>query len=636
MADRPEPPEAASKDPRHRTWEERTQVDVHEFMSRVAREEPAWNRLEGETAKQFAAFELYRQLSPSDRTVAAVARALNSRSMNKLYQWCGNNHWRARALAWDEHQAVVQQRAAEQAIRSMTEDHCRSLEYVTAIANLHLDRTLRQLRSQATTDENFVPDFLDAKDIISWVKNAQTLEVSARQRNLELTNPNRHVGSNLTGPGGKPNSLEAWHKTYVEPERTFVPHKKQRAMIHSTARFVVSVAGVQSGKTSGTAIKFWKRILSDRRELRRQGEVGFYWLIAPNSIVGEVMREAFVQFAPPGEIVGHNKTEQTWTLSDGGRVQFRSAEKSETLVARRLDGAWLDEFTLMKPGIWLTSLRQRFVTRQGWCLFSGTPRGKNWAWDEIWRRCLRTDDISDPDYEGFTWHSEENPLIPQEEIEAAKRQLPIAYFNREYRAAWESFHGQIYQAWSTAHQIKGLASKPMPLGTYTVMGVDWGFAAPGCVVVVRVLPGGQRHIVEEVYAADQLPSWWNAKIEELWRKHRVKTIWADPEDAGRIAELKTLGMPIKRANNEVHRGIRTVAKLINQALLMADKKKCPVTCQQLEAYHWKENRRGVRSEHPAKENDHACDAVRYAVQSDEEGERVQETSGYGSAKKPGR
>jgi len=604
-------------------------------MSRVEREEPPWHRLQGEAPKEFAAFEVYRQLAAHERTVTGVARSLNSRSLNKLYRWCSNNHWRARALGWDEHQAEVQQRASEQAIRDMAAAHVRTVEYVQAIANMHLDRQARQIRQLVEADANFVPDYLNPRDLISWVKNAQTLEVESRERTLDLLRSQRNRGgSNLLGPDGRPNSLEAWHQTYVEPERTFVPHKHQREMIHSNARFVVSVAGVQSGKTSGTAIKFWKRILADRKELRRKGEVGFYWLIAPNSIVGEVMREAFVQFAPPGEISVHNKSRQTWELSDGSRVQFRSAEKAETLVARRLNGAWLDEFTLMKPGIWLTSVRQRLVTTDGWALFSGTPRGKNWAWDEIWRRCLVHDDKSDPEYAGFTWHSEENPLIPRDEIESARRQLPEAYFNREYRAAWESFHGQIYQAWSASHQVKGLAARPMPIGTYTVMGVDWGFAAPGCAVVVRVLPNGQRHVVEEVYAADELPSWWNAKLEELWRKHRVRTIHCDPEDAGRIAELRNLGLPVKRANNQVRQGIRTVALAVHQHLLLTDAATAKVTATQLEAYHWKQDSKGVRSEHPAKENDHACDAVRYALHSEETGEFTKETVGYGSNRAP--
>lgn len=604
--------------------------------ARQEREALPWDRLQGETAKQFAAFEVFRQLDASERTVREVMRRQNLRSPRKLYSWCTMNHWRARALAWDEHQAREQQRVAKQALVEMSEAHTRTLQYTQAIVNMHLERVVAQVRQQLEGDPGAVPDYLNARELIRWVHESQHLEAAARNRTLELSGPHGLAGAVASGFAHQQqtNTLEAWRAAYIEPERTFLPHQKQRLLIHSAARFCCAVAGVQSGKTSGTAIAFHKRIQDDAPRLRAKGEAGFYWLIAPNSLVGEVMCEAFESYAPPGMIEGRKGrgSGMTWTLTDGTRVQFRSAEKADTLVARRLHGAWCDEFTLLKRDVWVTSVRQRLVTTNGWCLFSGTPRGKNWAYDEIWRRADQDDDRHDPDYEGFTWWSEENPQISQSEIEAAERQLPAAYFKREYRASWESFHGQIYEDWNhDTMVVRGLRRQLPPFATKVCMGIDWGFGAPGAVVVGRKLPTGAWHVVEEVQRAGKLPSWWNDEIARMWEEHRVTEIYADPEDAGRIAELRALGLPIVPANNAVHQGIRHVASLIKQGLFAVDKG-CPLTAKHLESYHWATDSQGNQREHPVKENDHLPDACRYMTYSEDTVTFEVTQSGYGSAK----
>ena len=349
--------------------------------------------------------------------------------------------------------------------------------------------------------------------------------------------------------------------------------------------------------------------------------------MAPNSIVGETMCEVFATMAPPGEIVETKggsgaKSGKTWVLSDGARVQFRSAEKADTLVARTLHGAWLDEFTLMKPDVWRAGIRNRVSATDGWALFTGTPRGRNWAYEEIWRRGDPDDDAYDHkhrQYSNHTWHSEENPRISPEEVALAKEQLPKAYFEREWRASWESFHGQIYEHWVDKEcSRRGLASLRIPADARAFMGIDWGLANPGAVVVGIQLPGPgpefhRWRIVEEVYAAEQDIDWWEERIASLWKKWKVQAIHCDPEDPARILRLVKQGMPAKKARNRLFPGIYTVSKAIKTRRMLVDVG-CKMVRQQLASYHWEETRHG-RQEKPAKGNDHAADAVRYMLHS---------------------
>ena len=410
---------------------------------------------------------------------------------------------------------------------------------------------------------------------------------------------------------------EDWHNRYVEPERSFIPHAKQREAIKAPERFVVLVAGVQSGKTTGAAVTFWRRIM-EWVKAHEAGRRGFFWMLAPNSIVGEVMCERFEELAPPHWITSRTgqKGDRTWVLRDGSRVQFRSAEHADKLVARTLDGAWLDEFTLMKQEVWLTSVRQRLAATGGWVIFSGTPRGRNWAWEHIWRRTVEGDDSYDPTWRGFTWHSVENPAVSKVEVEAARSQLPPAYFRREWEASWEAFHGQVYEGWGD-HLLVDAMRPPLPTGTVTVIGVDWGFATFGALVVARRYPGGVWEIIEEVMESGKLPAWWTARIIKAWQDHKAHRIWCDPEDPGRIATLVDEGLPAVSANNDVHRGIREVAALVTQGAFRVSKR-CQLLAGQMASYHWKRDKGGQATETPVKENDHLVDAARYAVYSENE------------------
>ena len=553
-----------------------------------------WERLPSETPEQFAAFEVYRKLKPSERSVRRVRDAKGLKTKHRMDTWCSKNRWVSRAAAWDDELARVERMATKEAVKDM--------------ARRHASISINMLSKVAKRLSMLDPSELRPKDIVEFTKAATQLERVSRgdlEERFESEAPEGDVA-------------DEWRTKFIQPEGTFLPHKLQRQAIISESRYIVLVAGVQSGKTAGSGIAFWRRILDEREKLKEKNDIGFYWLIAPNSIVGEVMCEAFEQFAPNGEIVKATgqKSGRTWELRDGTRVQFRSAEKADKLVGRRVHGAWLDEFTLLSKDVWVTSVRQRLATTSGWAIFSGTPRGRNWAWEEVWRRTIASDDKADKEYAGFTWHSKENPAISQAEVESARRQLPPAYFRREWEASWESFHGQVYDRWLPAkHHIDITHSELMRLPAVSVaIGIDWGFATPGAAVVARELADGSWQVIEEVQKQGMLPEWWQEKIAELWKKHHAKVIWCDPEDAARIATLTEEGLPAKRANNDVHRGIRYISSLMQRDMILVDKS-CKVLSNQLTDYHWKQYSGGARSEDPVKENDHLCDALRYAIYS---------------------
>jgi phage terminase large subunit len=90
----------------------------------------------------------------------------------------------------------------------------------------------------------------------------------------------------------------------------------------------------------------------------------------------------------------------------------------------------------------------------------------------------------------------------------------------------------------------------------------------------------------------------------------------DPSAAGLIADMRFAGLAANGANNAVLDGIQLVKSLLavqgDGRPRLTISPKCVNLIAEFESYCWKEGRAGLRDE-PEKANDHAMDALRYAL-----------------------
>lgn len=94
--------------------------------SAATTDEPApWERQPGEWARAHAAFRIFRDLSPAERRVEALAEQTQM-SVRQLYAWAARWDWRARAEAWDDECHRVEDQERLDAIRSMHANHRRA------------------------------------------------------------------------------------------------------------------------------------------------------------------------------------------------------------------------------------------------------------------------------------------------------------------------------------------------------------------------------------------------------------------------------------------------------------------------------------------------------------------------------
>lgn len=96
-----------------------------------------WDRQEGESAKNFEAFCIYRDLGP-DRSCPQVAEKL-SKSVGLMARWCRLYDWVNRAAAWDAEQDRIARKEQLKEIVKMRKRHAQIAEKALEKASLALD-----------------------------------------------------------------------------------------------------------------------------------------------------------------------------------------------------------------------------------------------------------------------------------------------------------------------------------------------------------------------------------------------------------------------------------------------------------------------------------------------------------------
>lgn len=145
-----------------------------------------------------------------------------------------------------------------------------------------------------------------------------------------------------------------------------------------------------------------------------------------------------------------------------GEIWFRTAESPESLAGEGIQGAVLDEYTLMAEIVWTEYVEATLLDYDGWAAFTGVPKGENWA-STLWRSAAERDgwlQIAATTYD--------NPYIPKARIDAIRQNTTADLFRQEYMAQIVADAGSVFRGVAEATLSDG---KPYDTGT-TVLGVD--------------------------------------------------------------------------------------------------------------------------------------------------------------------
>lgn len=128
-------------------------------------------------------------------------------------------------------------------------------------------------------------------------------------------------------------------------------------------------------------------------------------------------------------------------LITGRKIHVRSAENPDTLRGLKLYFAVIDEAAFCKEDIFTKIIRPALSDLKGECVFISTPDGRNHFYD--WYNLGL--DNKDPDWKAWHLTTKDNPTIPPEEIEAARRTLSSFVFKQEFEASFSNSGQEIFK-----------------------------------------------------------------------------------------------------------------------------------------------------------------------------------------------
>lgn len=400
--------------------------------------------------------------------------------------------------------------------------------------------------------------------------------------------------------------------------RHYGAHREQRTFIDDAAPFRAAIAGIGGGKTEVAAFD------GVRHCLRYPG--GKLLVIAPSFRMLErstrrVVRKVLRWW--PGitweEVKSENRIFFPCAIGENGEpseIWFAHAQDAEQL--RGPDAAWffIDEAALCKEDVFLVAqgrIRQPGYSHRGW--IATTPKGQNW----VYRRFVQDRESWPPEkqanYSFHTWPTHDNPLYLYEPEYLSRLEesygVGTDFYRQELLASFITLAGLVYAQFDRGKHC--VAAVPGGVFDEVLAGIDWGLTSPGCIIVIGRV-GECWYVIDEVYERGRILPEWEAEAKQLLSRWKVRRFFADPEDANAIETFRRAGLPIEKADNKRIPGVRAVQSAIAGGRLKFVEPACPNLLAEMGQYHWRETADGkpIEDQDPAKEFDHAMDALRYA------------------------
>lgn len=270
----------------------------------------------------------------------------------------------------------------------------------------------------------------------------------------------------------------------------------------SDRRFVVVLAGAQSGKTCFGPVWLY-------REIQRCGP-GDYMVVTPTypllemKALPEFLR-LFQERLRLGKYVASPSRRFTFsregirrTFGDAAgptRVLFGCATEPESLESATIRGVWCDEAgqRRFRQSAWEAILR-RLALSQGRALLTTTPYDMGW----LKKRFYDAWKAGDPEIDVIQFSSIMNPAFSAAEFERARRDLPEWKFDLFYRGVFTRPAGLIYESFDEERDV--MPRRDVPAHWERFLGVDFGGVHTAAVFVARDPATGRLWVYREYLA----------------------------------------------------------------------------------------------------------------------------------------
>lgn len=416
--------------------------------------------------------------------------------------------------------------------------------------------------------------------------------------------------------------------------------RQLQSLKESTARINIWEGSVRSGKTIASLARFLIYVATS--DIR--GE-----LIVVSRTRDSAARNVFAPLMDPSLFGVHSKYIRYTSGSAYGMILGRrvwvlgSSDIRSENVLRGLTcaGAYVDELTLLREDFFTQLLNRLWEGAQ---LFGTTNPDSPGHWFKVnfLDRCVPGHPQFLPDWKVWKFVLDDNPQLSEARKEAIRRENTGLFFRRNVLGEWVAAEGAIFETFDPDLSL-GFVIPWDNLPTMReliAVGMDYGTSNPTAALLLGLSDEYDQynHSRPNLYAIDEY--YFNSKIEQrelapslqskeiiewLGREHlpmnnrqnmRPRYVILDPSAAPLRTELAQQGLTTTQADNEVIYGVRTMASLVaEKRLIVTDR--CKNLIREMPGYSWDPKQTLLGTDKPIKVNDHAIDALRYAITTTE-------------------
>lgn len=417
------------------------------------------------------------------------------------------------------------------------------------------------------------------------------------------------------------------------------PHRKQRQVLVSPARYKVLNWGRRSGKSTLAAT----HTLTEA--LKRQGN---YYICAPTyKQAKSIYWDAVLKTVVPKELIAAiNNVELKITLKHiqgevtlpNGEtiyvehderkppsvIYLKGVDNPDALRGVALHGCVMDEFAFMANGkdIFDLIISPALGDYKGWCMFISTPNGIHNPFYDIVQLA------QDPEVEDYYFsHATalDNPYFPTEEFEAQRKKYKSEgkedLFAQEWEAKFTTPSRLVYREFDRNVHLIDREDIPFERLTH-VMSIDFGWTDPFAVAFIGIDEDNTWYMYDEIYQTDLTTDRaLNLMRSKMGNNHfsRILGDGANPTEIANFKERRFYIQPSTKGHDSIKAGIREVASLLALREMPGGKmvpkfylaKHCKFATKEFESYSNLLDAFGEVLDMPEDKNNHLMDCIRY-------------------------
>jgi len=435
----------------------------------------------------------------------------------------------------------------------------------------------------------------------------------------------------LANPGEYPDFCR-WYGRRDDPLYRWRPRPddvpemdEQTAFCDSDARFAICLGGTGSGKTECAAAKT-ARYLRGTPAPRKDTP---FWIIGETyeMVCSVCWVEKLEKFIPKQYIRSYDwyRSVRGWPFSvimednhgtgTNWVIEFKSYEQGRRkFQAASIGGYWFNEEVPIEI-VEEVQGRCREYDSPGWADFTPVEiKSDRWL------------DLYDQPPDGWIFYhlnTAKNFYLSPDWFANWIKTVPEDMRETRQYGIFASRQGQVYKEWNP--KVHVIEPFEIPDDWRRIRCIDFGFVNPFCCLWIARSHDGVYYVYDEHYASQKLLKWHAEQINRReWGSPVCGNTWTD-HDAQSRRELQEYGIVCTPAKKDVLAGIEHIRNLL---MLHDGKSRIYVfsnvenLIKQMRSYHWPQttgtgDRMRDPNELPWPFNDHAVDAFRYGIFSEE-------------------